>query len=231
MNVPALVWDISLGARYDLCARSNQALIVGWARAGLLLGWHAGFPCQSFSKARDRPNGPPRLRSVLHPEGLPELSRAGDRENVAVGNLLLRFCVRLANVSMLFGVPWTMENPRLSYAWQCGCVKGLLRRRCVFEHDFEYCTYGTRWRKSTKIITFGLDLWRLRDHRCTGRFCVVTGHKHEQLVGTNSAGIFKTKLAESYPRGLCVDLALSFSDELVAAKSVVLTNLLAAKPE
>eukprot|EP00974_Lingulodinium_polyedra_P074809 7249297-Lingulodinium_polyedra.AAC.1 len=66
--------------------RANQQLLLGWLRAGLLLAWHAGFPCQSFARARDRPGGPPRLRSPEHPSRLPDLQREADRAAVEVGN-------------------------------------------------------------------------------------------------------------------------------------------------
>ena len=53
-------------------------------------------PCGSWSRARDRPNGPRRLRSDEEVWGLKGLSGA-DFQKVREGNILAKFCA-----SMLF---------------------------------------------------------------------------------------------------------------------------------
>jgi hypothetical protein len=58
-----LLWDIELGEQYDLTKRSAQHKILGWITSGMVLSVHCGFPCSSFSRARDVPPGPPALRS------------------------------------------------------------------------------------------------------------------------------------------------------------------------
>ncbi|CAK0827935.1 unnamed protein product [Prorocentrum cordatum] len=78
----ALLWDICLGENYDLRCKRNRHLLLGWVRDGLVVGPHVATPRSSFSRARDTPPGPPRLRSDSEPMGLGGLSQA-DQEKLA----------------------------------------------------------------------------------------------------------------------------------------------------
>lgn len=66
---PVSLWDISLGAEYDLRSPSKRRMIRNWVRTGLVRAFHLGTPCESFSRARDVPPGPPPLRSNEFPFG------------------------------------------------------------------------------------------------------------------------------------------------------------------
>ena len=116
-NVPTLRWDVLYGPAYDLRNPKNARLLRGWIRAGLVCGMHAGFPCETFSRARDRPNGPPRLRSGEHVWGLPSLPAGGaDSEKVKWGNHFAKLTISLCVLCCQCVVPWSIENPALSYA-------------------------------------------------------------------------------------------------------------------
>ena len=68
---PVLFRDITLGCDYDydLTKRANQHKIFN--------SGHLGTPCNSFSRARDMPGGPPALlRSDSRPLGLEGLRQA-----------------------------------------------------------------------------------------------------------------------------------------------------------
>ncbi|CAK0860328.1 unnamed protein product, partial [Prorocentrum cordatum] len=69
----------------DLSRRRAQCVVRGWLRGGLLQGVWLGMPCSSWSRARNRPNGPPPLRDAAHVLGLPNLSSA-DSLKVETGN-------------------------------------------------------------------------------------------------------------------------------------------------
>jgi len=146
-------WDILLGNQYDLRSQRNRSTVLQWVRGGWVRAWHAGFPCNSFSRARDRPGGPPRLRSNAEPKGLKGL-RPCDQAAVDLGNLLLSFTVNLGMVSILFRIPFTLENPAHSRALICPPMPSLMRRRCVSQHVVEYCCFGTLWRKSTRFAAY-----------------------------------------------------------------------------
>lgn len=213
-----LRWDVLDGEAYDLTKRSRQALLRGWLRAGYLRGFHGGFPCNSWSRARDRGGGPPRLRSADHIWGLADL-KPWDEEKVRVGNVLVRFMVSFCFLAISLSVPWTIENPARSYAWLAPPMARLLKASGVNTWVTEYCMFGLPWRKSTWFVAFLVDLSHLDKYRCTGRVCARTGARHEQLTGTNGAGQFKTKVAEPYPRRLCRILAQGFISEHARARA------------
>ncbi|CAK0850468.1 unnamed protein product, partial [Prorocentrum cordatum] len=219
-NVPTLRWDILYGPAYDLRDPRSARLIRGWIRAGLVCGLHAGFPCETFSRARDRPNGPPRLRPQEHVWGLPSLHPEGaDFQKVKWGNLHARLTISFCVLCCQCFVPWSVENPALSYAWQLPPMLPLLQRRQVTTQVIEYCRFGTPWRKSTRIAAFLLDLAPLAKFRCTGPVCVLTGQRHQELSGKDASGRFRTRLAEAYPRKLCSTLARAYADEKAKSRA------------
>ena len=228
---PVLLWDLALGPAYDLRLRRHRSLLLGWVRAGLVRGWHGAFPCASFSRARDQPNGPPRLRSPDEPGGLSTLVRDTDREAVDLGNLLVAFMVTMASVSILHLVPWSMENPAQSYAWLVAAMQRLLRRRRVVQTVAEFCQFGTPWRKSTRFVTFLVDFSAIGEKRCTGRVCARTARAHLQLCGKAACGTFRTKIAEAYPPALCRMIATAFVNERARARAKQLELLTTARPE
>ena len=211
---PVLLWDISFGNEYDLTVPSNQQLLLGWARSGLLCGAHLGTPCNSFSRARDQPGGPPPLRSDHQPLGLPGL-RPADALKVKLGNLMLRFSVRFLCVCLQMMIPCTLENPARSRLWICPPMVAFLRRRLVQSVQVEFCAFGTAWRKSTRFIGVHVDFTCLEPMRCIGSrrgCCRFTGLPHVPLTGQTSSGQWLTKLAEPYPWKLCRLLSRIFAN-------------------
>lgn len=95
---PVMRWDILFGDNYDLRSRANQELVLGWLRAGWLAAVWLGTPCQSFSRARNQPGGPPALRNKSHVHGLPGL-RPCDQAAVDIGNIMARFSSSFASGS------------------------------------------------------------------------------------------------------------------------------------
>ena len=100
---PVLLWDILMGPAYDLSQRPAQLLVLGWLWAGLIAAVWMGTPCNSFSKARNQPGGPPALRSKDSVHGLADL-RTCDAAAVRLGNLLALFSSKvLLLCALLFG--------------------------------------------------------------------------------------------------------------------------------
>ena len=136
-NRHVLLWDISMGSNYDLRKLHNRHKIMGWMRAGRVCGGHLGTPCNSFSRARDNPPGPPPLRSNECVLGLANLSPV-DQQKVRDGNALMRFSVCILYLALALCLPWTMENPATSRLWICPSVLRLLRRKHVQLAIVEY---------------------------------------------------------------------------------------------
>lgn len=200
-NWPVLLWDICMGEKYDLRSQQNRMLILGWIRAGFILGGHCGTPCNSFSRARDRRPGPPPLRSDTMVMGLPNLA-AHDQIKVSEGNLFMRFTLQIMMLAATLMLPWTFENPARSRIWLCPSVLRMLRRRCCTFTVFEMCMFGTSWRKPTAIAAMHVSLDSLQSFRCLGSkrgCCKRTGLPHTQLCGQTPSGEWKTHAAQKYP--------------------------------
>ena len=218
-NWTVLLWDIDYGEKYDLTQRRNQQLILHWMQSGQIRAGHLGTPCNSFSQARDRPGGPPRLRSDLLPLGLPGL-RPCDVLKVQIGNCLMRFTCRVLLLALQLYLPFTLENPHRSRLWLCPGVKSVCRRNRVEQCDVTFCAFGTCWKKPTKFLSVNLPLDLLQGKFCKSSkrgLCQFTGLAHVPLKGTNSQGVWLTKIAEPYPTRLTTLLAKCFCNTELAA--------------
>ena len=85
-------------------------------------------PCAAFSRARLRPGGPPPVRTLLHPTGIP--SPAGtQRQELQVQEL----CTKELDISCAWsGLIWLVENPSSSLLWLDPVVVKWLRRHCPY---------------------------------------------------------------------------------------------------
>ena len=107
-----LLWDISLGPASDLRIRANRHLLGNWVRSGVVVGCHLGMPCDSCTRARDVPPGPPPLGGDRSPLGHTGLF-AQDQLKVIVG-LVIFGC------DFSFGCcAATLENPQRWRLWLC----------------------------------------------------------------------------------------------------------------
>lgn len=216
--MPVLLWDINYGDEYDLTKPANQHRILNWMKSGMVTAGHLGTPCGSFSRARDRPGGPPQLRSDQQPLGLPNL-RPADHAKVMIGNVLMRFTVRVLLLALTLQLAFTLENPARSRLWICPPMLALLRRRQVWQQQVEYCMFDTPWKKPTRFIATFMNLDRLLPFRCLGSkrgLCLRTHQPHVPLAGQTADGRWLTSIAEPYPRQLCKLLARCFRDFFVS---------------
>ena len=213
-SLPVLLWDVTYGIEYDLCVRKNQWKIIEWIRCGAIAAGHLGTPCNSFSRARDQPGGPPPLRSDSKPLGLEGL-RPADEAKVRIGNVLMRFSVRIMLLALMLGLPFTLENPRRSRLWICPPMLALLRKRNVSTVSVDFCMFNRPWKKPTTFAGVHVSFARLESYRCIGSkrgICLHSGKPHLPLSGQTSSGEWLTKIAEPYPTGLCNCLAKVFLD-------------------
>ena len=167
-----------------------------------------GTPCVSWSRARrGGGSGPPALRDSH--DGLYGLSGLSekDTQKVLLGNQLMRVSTRLAKLAAAQNIQCVIENPASSRMWLTSEMKGLAR---FSFHAFQcsFCGYGTPWQKNTCLFAFkapGLqDVFKCRMKN--GR-CGFSGKHHEQLVGKNDRGEFRTRIAQPYPALFCSHVA------------------------
>ena len=217
-----MLWDISFGPEYDLTRAPAQRLLLGWIRAGQVIGLHMGTPCTSFSRIRGLGAGPGRLRSTNEPLGLGTLERPEDKAALDIGNKLLTVSCRLFLACIHACVPVSLENPATSILWLTPQIQNLQRRRIVHLVTPEFCMWGKAWRKSTKFLYCHVDLAALGERRCLGAprgCCARTGHCHIRLFGRSPGGQFWTKVAEPYPNPLCNQICACFANSVVRSRS------------
>ena len=94
-----------------------------------------------------------------------------------------------------------------SRLWVLPPMMKLLKKPQVHVVDVDFCQFGTRWRKSTKLVFGNVQaeaLEGLAKRRCHGRGCCSrTGKPHIVLSGTAPNGKFWTLIAQPYPKQLC----------------------------
>eukprot|EP00959_Pyramimonas_sp_CCMP1952_P455184 9471164-Pyramimonas_sp.AAC.1 len=96
--------------------------------------------------------------------GLPGFGEK-DAKKVKDGNRLMWFTVRCCQAASKAGIPWTIENPRTSRVWKAPAIKKLAQMTLfgaevlspAFVH-LDFCQYGEAWKKSTTLLSHGLDL-------------------------------------------------------------------------
>ena len=197
---PVFEIDIRHGVEHNVCSKALVKLIRGWVRGGLVMAVFMGTPCNSFSLARNRPNGPPTLRTSEYPEGLPEL-KDSCRKEVDLGNTLCAASFSIFRECRLLGCPVIVENPASSHLWRQPLVLKVRDLPGVSEVVFNMCAFGTPWRKSTRLLGCHVDL-RPLDIRCKGRgVCTFTGSPHFTLEMKGSKIV--SKQAEVYPFPVC----------------------------
>ena len=111
------------------------------------------------------------------------------------------------------GVPLYIENPQASKLWMHPIIKKWVRHPSSHLVAFDYCQYGTEWKKPTTILSFGNTNFHTgKSVRCKGSFrdgisyCSKTGKPHVTLSGfVNGAqkGQYKTNRACPYPVEFC----------------------------
>ena len=109
-------------------------------------------------------------------------------------------------------VPWVIEHPRSSRAWYLPFFRQLVKRKHIIVCDMDQCQYGTRWRKSTRLICSRIDACsapRLQSkcHKDSKGNCSKTHKPHIQLRGTHPSGVPWTSVAASYPKQMAKHVA------------------------
>ena len=148
-----LTFELRRSAEEDLLCPTLQRRILRLIKLGCFYAVGGGPVCSSMSRAIR-----PAVRSASHPEGLPQC-RPSMAEKVRQGNELSSFmaaCVEAANKA---GSDHWTENPLTSFLWKQPAWVAIQAagdsengpRQGPFVAD--YCRFGTRWRKRTRIET------------------------------------------------------------------------------
>ena len=200
-------WDILHGDGLDLTQSVVQYKIREDVCRGLVLGCMFAPPSSSFS--HDRAS---EFRTDEFPWGLPQ-TPSPEQERVQAGNACFKAVFQIIKWLDAYRIPWIIEQPFLSKAWCLPQMKGLeqaAHTRCAVT---DFCQFGSRWQRRTKLLAGNLaedDLARCERlcHGPTG-VCSRTSKRHFRLVGSSGRGTPWAQLAQSYPSAFCHHLAYS----------------------
>ena len=176
--------------------------------AGAIGYAHFGTPCNSYSAARKDDGGPPPLRSLDWPDGLPSLT--GEMWcTTFLGNLFKdRTCEACLVLSML-GFDFSIENPLGSLIWETPAFRFLVKTTRSFTVDFDQCAFGAPSMKPTRVLGSHQLLTAALLRKCPGKS---SSHRHVVLKGkvfSQQFGrvVYRTKLAQVYPHLMCQAMA------------------------
>ena len=201
--------DLARSTADDLLAKEPYGTHLGWAAKLEIHGFHAGYPCTSFSRVRFRPmpGMPGPVRDMQHLYGFPWNSRRQQQE-AEEGTMLCERAVHLARTlheaarEAGIALPATLENPAppendasLPSSFWLDCWEQWFRDPDVQVAQFPMCAHGMKHRKETWIAGILKGMNEL-EAKCSG------GHYHEPLVGKE-----RTAAAADYPEKLCRKLA------------------------
>ena len=206
--------------KLDLTLTSSQNLIFDEVKSGRVKGVMLAPPCGTSSRARNIPirtakgrrkGGPPPLRSLAYPEGLPDLVGV-NRTRVRLANKLYKFCRDLMDLCHGLDVLFIVENPQSSLMWSTKWFQNL--PETFIWHVVHACMYGSkRLKKTGLLINFYAPNLR---QQCD--------NSHQHLPWTHSlqvdpvtnrkVQVFDTASEAEYPKLFCDALAIAFTMEL-----------------
>ena len=211
----AMSIDIIFHTTYgDLCRTETYDLFTRALKEDVLLGFLAGPPCESWSRARGRTlangcPGPRRLRTVHRPMGKLDLTSREDQQ-VRIGNRLLGVAIRLLYTAALTGKCGILEHPAEDTEdesqpsiWKLEIIALLMR--------FPFCRrvrvfqgmYGAASPKPTEFLLVNITE-SAEALFCEGRS---TPMPKASLIGTDPTGVWKTARLKEYPPDLNAVLA------------------------
>ena len=199
-----LCYDWEHDPSENLLESSVQDTILALVGTGCFVAIGLAPLCTSFSTAVTPP-----IRSRVYVEGVP-WATANQELSLRHGNQHCRFCVLVIKLGLKKSCVVWLENPDNSWFWRQPCVEKLLRRSDLGFWRFDACRFSAPWRKRTKVLT-NSDLAGVKDF-CRGE------HAHVILQGRcSSAKANWTKLAQVYPKGVCVRLASGIVEKVYAS--------------
>eukprot|EP00959_Pyramimonas_sp_CCMP1952_P391785 8210483-Pyramimonas_sp.AAC.1 len=122
--MPAEACDVADGPAGDFLRPNVVRHLRDRIRSGCFCLMWSGVPCNTFSRATDRPNDPRPLRSNTHFHGLPELD-AKQNARVQTASRPVRIVCSLARDCIKRGIPGVIENPRAPRLWLLSEIRHL----------------------------------------------------------------------------------------------------------
>ena len=219
-GIRSVAYDVRYGRNSDLLNPHVVWKVYSMVNSKHCLGVWFGCPASTLSRARRSDgSGPSPLRGDTEKLrwGLPGL-KGKDRERVETANRLIKMTLRLCRHCLRIGVPFYLENPLASRLWDFRGIKALAASPFVTASRYDFCQFGTPWRKATKLLCFDNPHIERGARQCKfdrAHICSATGKKHVVLSGVSAHFRHLTSRAVSYPRKFCNAIAKAIREEAV----------------
>ena len=193
--------DILVGPAHDLLDDLTFQNLQRLCSSGLVGVAAAAPPCAAFSRARLRQGGPPPVRTVSHPTGIPEPSASQAKELEVSALLHSRTRHLLHLVACRGGLIW-LENPSSSLLWLDPEVIAWCRLTAPFMATVAACQVGMPLHKSWSFCCNDASVSRIAS------LCPHPVGYHSAISGKRAAdGSFLTRKTAAYPASLASALA------------------------
>ena len=146
----------------DLTKPSSWQILRKMVSEGRVIYVHVAPPCGTATRARDKPvplrlrrrgaPNPKPLRSLEHPEGLPDL-RGINAAKVRSANDIYSATAEFLEFCHQNAIWFTCENPSRSYMWLTRWFRKLRKIPGIFPVDFQACMHGSRRNKWSTWLT------------------------------------------------------------------------------
>ena len=193
------VLDLSLDTSWEYLRWLCKQFPVKWV--------HAAPPCGTSSRARERPGGPPALRTDGEPWGKPDLIGA-DADRVSAANFLYLALYDFVDFLNSCGIHWSIENPANSLLWQLDPYQELTS--CHHKVDMQTCAFG-RSRPTWKSFLTNLPQFQALGLSCPGNHAHASYGRKRLPSGSMH---FATSEEAVYPREMCRQVVQLVSREL-----------------
>ena len=196
----------------------------------------AAPPCSTFSVARlQYSSGPPQLRSMLHPRGLPGLPST-EAKIVEVHNRLVEYMIAIMSAAASKGAAIACENPvprgdpnspfyqtglaDHSSLWDMPEVRRVMSDLYMVYVDFPQCALHADFQKYTRLAFSPAllpMLQRLTSLRCNHR-------SHASVAnGFDEDGNSRGQMSSHYPPAMSALLAQAFATEIFNQRDTMST--------
>ena len=177
-----------------------------------------------------RSAGPSRLKFALRDIlAVYQSFVSRDARTVRIGNRISDRSCLLLNEAHARSIPAFEENPAYSYSWSQRSRRQQLNRPNVRDYVIDHCSFGSRFRKRTRIRCFHARDHRLLKATCTSSrgCCSYTGQPHVILSGVKDRDSV-TKAREVYGDGFCKFFGRFINKSIVARRCADLHAVLSA---
>ena len=194
--------------RIDIGIESQRRVLEELRKLDKIIYVHFAPPCGTASAARQIQPGPPPLRSVHFPMGLPDLTFV-QHQRVQKANFLYQWTCKLVLVLHEKGVAWSIENPASSLMWITDPFLHLLQ--CIpnlIAFSFHTCMFAAPRKKDTALWTSVKQLRQHLERKCD--------NNHQHLRWGKTATGFATAEECAYNDTLCAAWAEAIYDFALA---------------